>query len=94
LVDFIVSADDVQHSKPSPDLFLIARARLEGIPATETVAIGDTPYDAQAAAQVGIATIGVTCGGAFRRQELRAGGCVTVCGGPADLIGLFGLRAA
>jgi HAD superfamily hydrolase (TIGR01549 family) len=94
LVDFIVSADDVEHSKPSADLFLAARARLKGIAAAEIIAIGDTPYDAEAAAQAGIATIGVTCGGAFQRQELRDGGCITVCSGPDQLMGLFELRAA
>lgn len=92
-LDFSVSADDVEHSKPSPDLFREALKRLANVAPSDVVAIGDTPYDAEAAAQADIATIGVTCGGAFRRRELREAGCIAVCGGPADLPALLGLQA-
>jgi phosphoglycolate phosphatase-like HAD superfamily hydrolase len=57
--------------------------------ASTIVAVGDTPYDAEAAAQVGIATIGLTCGGAFGEQELRLAGCVAICNGPSDLLELL-----
>lgn len=89
LVSFIVSADDVAHSKPSADVFATAMRRLDGLLPTDALAVGDTPYDAQAAAAAGIATVGVTCGGAFSRRELLDAGCIAVREGPADLIALF-----
>jgi phosphoglycolate phosphatase-like HAD superfamily hydrolase len=52
------------------------------------VAIGDTPYDAQAAGKAGIATIGVLCGG-FTESSLRQSGCVEVYSGPATLFARF-----
>ena len=39
------------------------------------MAIGDSPYDAEAAGKAKIATIGVLCGG-FTEDLLRQAGCV------------------
>jgi phosphoglycolate phosphatase-like HAD superfamily hydrolase len=55
----------------------------------DTVAIGDTPYDAEAAGKAGIATIGVLSGG-FTEKSLRQAGCVQVYPGPAALLACFG----
>jgi phosphoglycolate phosphatase-like HAD superfamily hydrolase len=52
------------------------------------VAIGDSPYDAEAAGKAKIATIGVLCGG-FREASLRDAGCVEVYPGPAALFARF-----
>jgi phosphoglycolate phosphatase-like HAD superfamily hydrolase len=52
------------------------------------VAIGDSPYDAQAAGKVKIATIGVLCGG-FTEDLLKQAGCVEVHPGPAALFANF-----
>ena len=79
------SADDAEKSKPHPDIFLAALKKLEGIQASETIAIGDTPYDAEAAAKAGIKTIGVLCGG-FEEAELRRAGCIAIYRSPADLL--------
>ena len=49
-----------------------------------SVVIGDTPYDAIAAGQAAIASIGVLCGG-FTEDSLRQAGCVDVHPGPATL---------
>lgn len=73
LVDVTTSSDDVERSKPAPDIFETALEKL-GIKASDAVAIGDTPYDAIAAGKAGIATIGVLCGG-FTEDTLRQGGC-------------------
>jgi HAD superfamily hydrolase (TIGR01509 family) len=62
LVDVTTSSDDVEESKPAPDIFETALDQL-GIKGSDAVAIGDTPYDAIAAGKAGIATIGVLCGG-------------------------------
>ncbi|MFM0626962.1 HAD family hydrolase [Paraburkholderia xenovorans] len=76
-----------EKSKPAPDIFEVALKKL-GIAATDAVAIGDTPYDAQAAGKTGMRTIGLLCGG-FTEVSLRAGGCVAVYPGPVALLACF-----
>lgn len=77
LVDARTTADDVAHSKPSPDIFRAALAKAAGVAAEQAVAIGDTPYDAQAARGAGVATIGVLSGG-FSEDVLMKAGCIAV----------------
>ena len=60
-----------------------------GIEGADAVAIGDTPYDAEAAGKAKIATVGVLCGG-FTENSLRQAGCVQVYPGPAALLACFG----
>jgi HAD superfamily hydrolase (TIGR01509 family) len=50
------SGDEVEDSKPEPDIVLAALEQLR-VPAAETVMIGDTPYDVTAATRAGVATI-------------------------------------
>jgi phosphoglycolate phosphatase-like HAD superfamily hydrolase len=88
LVDVTTSSDDVEESKPAPDIFEVVLKKLK-IEGTEAVAIGDTPYDAEAASKAKIATIGVLCGG-FPDKSLRQAGCVEVYPGPATLLACFG----
>ena len=88
LVDVQTSSEDAEKSKPSPDIFQVALKKL-GIDATDAVAIGDTPYDAQAAGKAGMRTIGMLCGG-FTEADLRAGGCSQVYPGPGALLACFG----
>jgi phosphoglycolate phosphatase-like HAD superfamily hydrolase len=52
------------------------------------VVIGDTPYDAEAAAKAGLRTIGVLCGG-FPEADLRAAGCIAIYRDPADLLARY-----
>lgn len=77
LVDGATSAKDAERSKPYPDIFEAALAKLDGVKAGEAVAVGDTHYDAEAAGQIGLRTVGVLCGG-FPESDLRAAGCVEV----------------
>jgi phosphoglycolate phosphatase-like HAD superfamily hydrolase len=87
LVDAESSSEDAEESKPAPDIFEIVLKRL-GIEGREAVAIGDSPYDAQAAGKVKIATIGVLCGG-FTEDLQKQAGCVEVHPGPAALFANF-----
>jgi HAD superfamily hydrolase (TIGR01509 family) len=87
LVDVATSSEDAAQSKPAPDIFQVALKRL-GIDGHEAVALGDTPYDAQAATKTGIPTIGMLCGG-FAEADLRRGGCVAVYPGPGALLACF-----
>lgn len=88
LVDVTTSSDDVEESKPSPDIFEVALKKLDTA-AGDAIAIGDTPYDAEAAGKAGIPTIGVLSGG-FTEVSLRQAGCVQVYAGPAALLACFG----
>ncbi|MBR0950355.1 HAD family hydrolase [Bradyrhizobium canariense] len=87
LVEITASSEDAEESKPAPDIFevVLRKLKLEG---ADAVAIGDTPYDAEAAGKARIRTIGVLCGG-FTEQSLRQAGCVEVYPGPASLFACF-----
>jgi HAD superfamily hydrolase (TIGR01549 family) len=87
LVDVKTSSEDAEESKPAPDIFEIVLKKL-GLEGRDAVAIGDSPYDAEAAGKAKIATIGVLCGG-FTEDLLRKAGCVEVYPGPAALFALF-----
>ena len=56
------------------------------IQGADAVAIGDTPYDAEAAAKAGIDTIGVLCEG-FPERLLRRAGCVVMMRSLAVMMG-------
>ena len=88
LVDIQISSNDAKRSKPFPDIFLAALERLYGVAASDAVAIGDTPYDAQAAREAGMNVIGVLCGG-FAEKDLRASGCTAIYRDPEDLLRRF-----
>lgn len=88
LVTATTSADDAAHSKPNPDIFAAAIAKLKGVTPAETVVVGDSPYDMQAAKALGIATIGLRCGG-FADDVLIAAGCDRLFDDPADLLARF-----
>ncbi|WP_038960218.1 HAD family hydrolase [Bradyrhizobium japonicum] len=87
LVDVAASSEDVDESKPAPDIFDVVLEKL-GIEGGAAVAIGDTPYDAIAAGKAGIPTIGVLCGG-FTESSLREAGCVEVYPGPSTIYARF-----
>jgi HAD superfamily hydrolase (TIGR01509 family) len=84
LVDEEATASDAKESKPEPDIFAVALKKV-GAPADRAIALGDTPYDAQAAGKLGIRTIGLTCGG-WKRDDLRDAGCLEIYQDPADLL--------
>jgi phosphoglycolate phosphatase-like HAD superfamily hydrolase len=88
LVDVTTCSDDVEESKPAPDIFEAVLKKLD-VEGRHAVAIGDTPYDAEAARKAKIATVGVLCGG-FAENSLRQAGCVQVYPGPAALLACFG----
>jgi HAD superfamily hydrolase (TIGR01509 family) len=84
LVDEASSSADAKASKPEADIFAAALKKV-GMRPEQAVALGDTPWDAQAAGKLGIPVIGLTCGG-WKRDDLRDAGCVEVWQDPADLL--------
>lgn len=88
LVEEETSKDDADKSKPHPDIFEAALARLGDPPLEQTIVVGDTPYDAEAAGKAGLRTIGFLCGG-FPEEDLRAAGCFRIYEGAADLLARY-----
>jgi HAD superfamily hydrolase (TIGR01509 family) len=74
LVDGWTTADDVDRTKPDPDLVEVALAKAGGGPA---VMIGDSIWDCEAAGRAGLETLAVLTGG-FCRDELEAAGAIAV----------------
>ena len=74
LADGWTTDDDVEATKPEPDL---VRAALEKAGADDAVMIGDTPWDVEAARKAGVETVTVITGG-FSAQELEEAGAVAV----------------
>jgi HAD superfamily hydrolase (TIGR01509 family) len=87
LVEESSSADDADRSKPHPDIFEATLKKL-GVRASEALALGDTPYDAEAAGRAGVWTVGVTTGG-WSEQELMDAGCVEVWKDVGELLKNF-----
>jgi len=86
LVEVETSSADAKRSKPHPDIFDAALARLgDDVDKNEVIVVGDSPYDAEAAKRAGLRTVGVRCGG-FPEQDLRQAGCIAIYNGPEDLL--------
>jgi len=84
LIDTETSSDDAKNSKPHPDIFEAALNRL-GMKPDQCLAVGDTPYDAEAAGKAGVRTIGVLSGG-WTEHDLRQAGCIAVYRNLVDLL--------
>lgn len=70
------SSSDAENSKPSPDI-LQAALDAGGLEAANTVFVGDSVWDVEAASALGIPTVGLASGGTSE-AELREAGAVTV----------------
>ncbi|KXV10680.1 HAD family hydrolase [Caballeronia megalochromosomata] len=86
--DVTVSSEDVQTSKPAPDAFEVAIHKLR-VPPSDAIAIGDSPYDAQAATRAGLCALGFLSGG-FTEAALREAGCMAIYAGPGGLLACLG----
>jgi HAD superfamily hydrolase (TIGR01509 family) len=90
-VDDVVTAgtnkDDVERSKPDPDIVGVALER-GGLTADDAVFVGDAVWDVLASARLGLNCIGVECGGTGA-AELRTAGAVAVYEDPAALLAAF-----
>jgi len=85
LVTAVTSSDDVERTKPAPDIFATALAKLSGIDATEALVVGDTPYDIEAAGKCGIAAVALRSG-KFPDEVLQAAGVVAIYDDAAALL--------
>jgi phosphoglycolate phosphatase-like HAD superfamily hydrolase len=82
IADAWTTADDVDDSKPAPDLLQVAIDRVEG---TSAVKVGDSVWDCRAAGEAEVPSIGVLTGG-FSREELLNAGAAQVYTSLRELI--------
>ncbi len=85
LIDGETAAQDVDHTKPNPEVVKAALGTLGNPDHGSVLLVGDTPYDAQAAEKLGILTVGLLCGGT-PESELMQAGCIAVYRDPAHLL--------
>jgi HAD superfamily hydrolase (TIGR01549 family) len=83
-IDEAVSSEEVEASKPAPDIFRLALERA-GVGAEDAVVVGDTVWDVEAASACGVACVAVTTGG-ISEPELRAAGAAAVYASPEALL--------
>jgi HAD superfamily hydrolase (TIGR01549 family) len=82
IIDAWTTADDVEHTKPDPDLIKVAAERAAAAP---IAMIGDSVWDCQAAARAGIPALALLSGG-ISATELREAGAQSVHRDPAELV--------
>jgi HAD superfamily hydrolase (TIGR01549 family) len=81
LADDWTTSDDVEATKPEPDLVVAAVEKAGG---GEAVMVGDSTWDCEAAKRAGLDTIAVLTGG-FSETELRDAGALVVYSSIKDL---------
>ncbi len=79
------SSDDAEHSKPDPDILLVALKKAQCSPG-EAAMLGDTPYDVDAALRAGVRAVAVRSGGHPDAVLARA---VAIYDDAADLLAHF-----
>lgn len=88
LVSAVTTRDDVESSKPCPDIFAAALAKVAPLEADDAIVVGDTPWDVKAAAGAGLRTVAFLSGG-FAETDLRQAGAAFVFGGAGDLLARY-----
>lgn len=84
LIADVIDGDDVASAKPAPDPFLLALERTDGDPA-RSLAVGDSVWDVEAAANAGMACVGLQTGG-IARHDLEQAGAAAVYRDCPDLL--------
>ncbi|MCZ2846540.1 HAD family hydrolase [Modestobacter sp. VKM Ac-2978] len=84
LADAVTSSEDVEASKPAPDLLGVALEKLGVSADSAAVLVGDSVWDVEAAKNAGMPAIVVRSGG-FGDDELQDAGAVGIYDTPGDL---------
>ncbi|HET6964948.1 MAG TPA: HAD family hydrolase [Acidimicrobiales bacterium] len=86
-LDAATNADDAEHSKPAPDIFLAAMES-GGVDPARALVVGDSIWDIQAARSAGVGCIAVETGG-FSQHELSEEGARHVYRDVEELLAQF-----
>ena len=87
VIDAATAGDDVDRSKPAPDLIRQA-LRLSGCGPADAVFVGDAIWDVEACRRAGVACVGVATG-AYSLRELREVGAREVHSDAVELLESF-----
>jgi HAD superfamily hydrolase (TIGR01509 family) len=83
LIPLASSSSDADRSKPDPDIVQAALQK-SGSLAAQSVMVGDTPYDIEAAGRAKVPSIALRCGGWWDDASLR--GATAIYDDPAELL--------
>jgi HAD superfamily hydrolase (TIGR01509 family) len=86
-IDGVTTKDDVEASKPDPDIVQAALGRAK-VGADAAVFVGDTVWDVEAAARAGLPCVCVLTGG-IEESVLRRAGAVEIYRDVANLLAQF-----
>ncbi|SDR77381.1 HAD family hydrolase [Actinopolymorpha singaporensis] len=84
LADAWTTVDDVEASKPAPDLLQVALKKLGAPSDAASVMVGDSVWDIEAAKKAGMPAIALRSGG-FGTDELRKAGAIAIYDTPGDV---------
>ncbi len=82
-----VNSSEVAATKPDPDIFELAMARVDA-DRSRTLVLGDSVWDVRAATACGLGCVAVTCGGTSA-AELDAAGALATYRDPRDVLQRF-----
>ncbi len=80
----VITGDDVKKAKPAPDIFFLAAEKL-GVKLSESVVVGDSPWDLLAARRMKALGIGLLSGG-YAKEELESAGAHRVYESPLSFL--------
>jgi HAD superfamily hydrolase (TIGR01549 family) len=84
IADAWTTSEDVESTKPAPDLLHVALKKLGEPVDAPSMVVGDSVFDVEAAKNAGMPAIVVRSGG-FGDDELRDAGALAIYDTPADL---------
>lgn len=80
----VLTGDDAQKAKPSPDIFVAAAKKLKS-PLGDCIVVGDSIWDLLAAGRKGALGVGILAGG-YGEDELQKAGAFRIYSGPQDML--------
>jgi HAD superfamily hydrolase (TIGR01549 family) len=80
----VVTGDDVEKAKPSPDVFVLAAQGL-GVGIENCIVVGDSVWDMLAAGRSKALAVGILAGG-YSQEELERSGAFRVYANPDDML--------
>ena len=80
----IVTGDDVEKAKPSPDIFVAAAQQLQ-VPIGDCIVVGDSPWDMLAAGRKSALGVAFLSGG-YGEEDLERAGAFRVYSDAADML--------
>jgi HAD superfamily hydrolase (TIGR01549 family) len=80
----VLTGDDAEKAKPSPDIFLAAAQSLE-VALSDCIVVGDSVWDLLAAGRKSALGVGLLSGG-YGEEELHRAGAFRIYSGPEDML--------